>query len=150
MSIRDTSGSLKLLPCNSRETPFTEDMYTRYHQSLTAKKDNQSLQQHTCSQPHNITLYNLSGRRDEEGLLLQSILQEYPKIELIVRNQNIAQYIIAQLSLQANITAFQVFPPEAFISPQAVYDAITSQELLERKEVIFLIRLGFWLHRTKT
>lgn len=55
------------------------------------------------------------------------MLHTYPKVEILARNRTIAKHILKQVTSHTEASALIAVPPESFVSPKAVFDAIDTE-----------------------
>ncbi len=115
-----------------------------YPEEISSSKDN-----HTFPTNSNwpIICHNLSGDIIEEEVFIRKLLTEYDTV--IIYTQSTKQSLFWQEYLwNIGIRASSFLPPEKFCSLLALGDFI-SQAQMNRKEIIFSIKMLFWLEETQ-
>ena len=95
-----------------------------------------------------IVCHNLSGNMTEEEYLIQKLLSEHSKVIIYTHSPKQSLFWWEYLQSIGVSTCF-LLPPERFCSLAALGEFI-SKSKMSRKEIIFSIKMLFWLEQTTT
>lgn len=148
LTARETIPALQQIPTQTISTQQTP--YKDWIHSLSTQADRHNTRLlHTPHTPLS-GLCNFTGNTEEEKNLISQYARTYPRTEILVRSRGIAEHVHAIASSLPEVCSIIDIPCSAWVSPKAVFEASTAHTPLDRKYLIFLLRLNFWLLKTKT
>lgn len=94
---------------------------------------------------------SLENNEKTEINLIKKTLEAHKKIQIITTNRKTSEAILAELQAK-NLDAIIRFPHYQFIFAEGIFEKLAkiSDEKIERKYFIFLVKMGFWTLSTKT
>lgn len=105
--------------------------------------------------PKNFEIISLENDEKTEIDIIKKSLENHEKIQIITINRKTSEAILSELKAK-NLDAIIKFPHYQFIFAEGIFEKIRkiseekNSEKIERKFVIFLIKMGFWILSTKT